>query len=62
MLLLFVGYLTVSKTVQCQMCRSLMNEELEGSNHEIVVLLAWYLPGGTEGATKILSQVRWCPG
>jgi hypothetical protein len=28
----------------------------------IVTLLAWHLPGGTEGATKILSQVRWCPG
>ena len=36
--------------------------DLEGSSHGIAALLAWYLPGGTEAATKILSQVRWCPG
>jgi hypothetical protein len=29
---------------------------MEGSDHDLIVVLAWHMPGGTE------EQDNWCPG
>jgi hypothetical protein len=38
-----------------------IGKDLEGSNHDLIVVLAWLLPEGTKGNHENLSHGGLCP-
>jgi hypothetical protein len=39
-----------------------MGKDLEESGFDLINVIAWHIPGGTEENHKNLSQNIWCPG